>query len=230
MGIFPIRRRAVRDEQKEERRQAIIDAAWQLFQRTSYDALTIAEVAETLGLAKGTVFLYFKTKEALFMAIVEQQLAAWFAEVDAGLAALDAPAAIPTVADMVGQALDRRPGLVRLLAILHTILECNIDLDTAVQFKRFLRNHFFHTGKLLERCLPFLQAGAGAHVLLQSYALVIGFWHLADPAPVMREALQQPDLRLFEIQFAPEFYAALQALWYGLERAASAESLQKEQQ
>ena len=228
MKTFTIRHRAVRDEQKEERRQAIIGAAWQLFQHTSYVALTIAEVAEALGLAKGTVFLYFKTKEALFMTIVEQQLAAWFAEVDAGLAALDAPAAIPTVADMVCQALDRRPGLVRLLAILHTILERNIELDTAVQFKRFLRDHFLHTGKLLERCLPFLQAGAGAHLLLQSYALVIGFWHLADPAPVMRKALQEPDLRLFEIQFAPEFYAALQALWYGLERTASADPPQEE--
>jgi AcrR family transcriptional regulator len=32
------------------------------------------------GLAKGTVFLYFKTEEALFLALVEQRLVEWFAE------------------------------------------------------------------------------------------------------------------------------------------------------
>lgn len=217
MGTRNIRRRAVGEEQKEERRQAILEAAWRLFQHTAYEALTIAEVAEALDLAKGTVFLYFRTKEALFLAIVEQQLTNWFAEVDAGLSSLVALATIPQVVGIISCALETRPGLVRLLAILHTLLERNIELTEAVHFKHFLLEHMTLTGTQLERCLPFLAPGTGAHLLLQSHAMVIGFWHLSDSAPVVREALQRPELRVFDLQFAPEFSSALQTLLRGLE-------------
>ena len=224
MANHKIQRRAIRDEQKEERRQTIIDMAWRLFQDTSYESLTMADVADALQLAKGTVYLYFKTKEELFLTIEERQLEAFFAEVNGGLSAISSSKveAIPKIVELVCNALERRPGLTRLLAILHTILERNINLETATQFKYMLKAHFERTGSLLEGCLPFLETGEGAHLLLQSHALVIGLWSLADPAPVVREVLQQPDLQMFEVQFAPEFSRTLQALLYGLERAARA--------
>ncbi|MBE3561414.1 MAG: TetR family transcriptional regulator [Ktedonobacteraceae bacterium] len=215
-----IRHRAVHDEQKEERRQAILEAARRLFQTSSYEALTIASVATALGLAKGTVYLYFKTKEELFLALVEQQLAAWFAEVDAGLAALLATkesCTIPQVTAVLCRALEARPDLMRLLAILHPVLEYNINLEAAVRFKLALREHFSHTGSLLERCLPFLHPGDGAHLLLQCDAIVIGLWHLSDPAPVVQQALQQPGLHVFNVHFASELATLLQTLLYGLE-------------
>jgi AcrR family transcriptional regulator len=214
MGTRSIHRKAVGEEQKEERRRAIVDGAWKLFQQTPYEALTIASIAEALDLAKGTIFSYFKTKEALFLAVLEAQLEDWFAEVDAQLARFPVPSSIPQVAEMVCQA----------LAILHTVLERNIDVETAVGFKHFLLEHFAQTGQALERSLPFLKPGQGAHLFLQSYALVIGFWHLADPSPVAKAALTRPELRPFVVKFAPEFSAALQALWYGLERAAQTSS------
>ena len=130
---------------------------------------------------------------------------------------------------MLCQSLEARPGLTRLLAILHTILEQNIDLDSALAFKYFLLEHFERTGLLLESCLPFLSAGKGASLLLQSHALVIGLWHLSDPAPIVQQALQKPELRMFEVRFAPEFSTALQALLYGLERTATTAIPQEEQ-
>ncbi len=219
-GTLP-RHRAVHDEQKQERRQAILDTAWRLFQTTRYEALTMVDIAHTLGLAKGTVFLYFKTKESLFLTLVEQQLTIWFAEVNAHLEALSHPCTVSEVADVLCQSIEARPGLTRLLAILHTMLEQNVDLDSALAFKFFLLEHFERTGLLLEQCLPFLLPGKGASLLLQSHALVIGLWHLSDPAPIVQQALQQPALRMFEVHFALEFSTALQALLYGLERTAS---------
>ncbi len=210
-------RRAMRDEQKEERRQAILDTTWTLFQTTTYEALTIVDVANALGLAKGTIFLYFKTKEGLFLALVEQQLEIWFARVDARLIELRSGCTISQIVQLFAEELEAQPALVRLLAILHTLLEQNIDLPTAVQFKHMLRGHFEETGVLLEQCLPFLKIGQGAHLLLQCHALVIGLWHLSDPAPVVQQALQEPQLEVFKLHFTQEFILAVQALLYGLE-------------
>ncbi|WP_162005460.1 TetR/AcrR family transcriptional regulator [Dictyobacter vulcani] len=208
------------DQQKEERRQDILTTVWQLFQTTSYETVTIAGVAEAAGLAKGTIFLYFKTKEALFLALLEQQLGSWFASIDAGLLALEGTGDILKITTLLCEQLASRPGLTRLLAILHTILERNIHLDEAIRFKYLLKEHFEQTGHLLERCLPFLKSGQGAHALLQCDALVIGFWHLSDTAPVVQQAFQQPELHLFEIHFVTELSIAMQALLYGLEKSA----------
>jgi AcrR family transcriptional regulator len=213
-----MRRRAIGNEQKEERRLAILETAWQMFQACSYEELTIAGVAQAAGLAKGTVFLYFNTKESLFLGILEQQLTDWFGEVDARLEKLPSPSEILPVAEVISRTLETRPALVRLLAILHTVLERNIALEEAVSFKLFLQTHFIRTGQLLERCLSFLTPSSGAHLLLQSYALVIGIWHLTDNAPIIQQALQRPDLEMFKVHFDREFPLALQALWYGLER------------
>jgi AcrR family transcriptional regulator len=216
----PIRRRAVRDEQKEARRLAIVEIGWRLFQRQAYEELTMVDVAKALGLVKGTLYLYFRSKEELFLAITEQQLESWFTEVDVRLAEIQDSGTIARVVEMICEALEKRPGLTRLLAILHTILEHNIDLEAARRFKYMLKAHFERTGTLLESCLPFLKAGKGTHVLLQSHALVIGLWSLSNPSTVIREALQEPALRLFEVSFATEFSQALSALLYGLEHLA----------
>lgn len=216
------KRRAISLEEKEARRGAILDAAWQLFQELPYDAVAMAAVAERAGLAKGTVYLYFTTKEELFLAIHEAQLGAWFDAIDARLAALDTPASdpIPRVAAIIGASLEERAHLARLLAILNSVLERNIDLATATRFKRLLLGRTVRTGALLERHLPFLGPGEGAWLLMQIHATVVGWWLLADPAPVVRQALQEPDLRPLEVQFAREFSRTLRALLYGMRALA----------
>lgn len=214
------RRRARKVEQKQERRQAILDTAWHLFQATTYPALTMAEVAERAGLAKGTIYLYFKTKEQLFLALQAQQLKEWFADIDERLAATQDGSPIADVAALICASLAQRPAFTRLLAILHTVIEQNVDFATALDFKQMLRSHVTRTGALLEQRLPFLVAGQGAQLLLRITALVIGLQHLADPAPLVRNVLREPDMQLFTIHFANEFSEMLDALLRGLACAA----------
>ncbi len=210
-------RRAIRGDQKAARRQAIIDQAWALFQENRYEAVNIIDVARSVGLAKGTVYLYFQTKEELFLAILEQQFEQWFEEIDETLSRLAPPASIATVARLLTDSLNRRPALTRLFALAHVILERNVDYEAARRFKEMLGRRIVHTGRLLEQGLLFLEPGQGAHLLLQGYALVIGLQNLAEPAPVVRQVIQdQPDLALFQVDFATEFFTTFTTLLQGL--------------
>lgn len=56
---------------KAERRQAIIATAAQLFARDGYADCEMESVASQHGVAKGTLYLYFKSKEELFFACVD---------------------------------------------------------------------------------------------------------------------------------------------------------------
>lgn len=53
---------------KENRRQSIIDAAVQRVCASGFEALSMAEIAEEAGVAKGTLYLYFTSKEQLLEA------------------------------------------------------------------------------------------------------------------------------------------------------------------
>jgi AcrR family transcriptional regulator len=52
------------------RREAILDAALAVFAEHGYEAARLDDMAARAGVAKGTLYLYFKDKEALFEALV----------------------------------------------------------------------------------------------------------------------------------------------------------------
>ena len=64
--------RARGPEAKEERRKNIVDAASLIFAQLGYVATEMDRVALELGLSKGTLYLYFENKEALFLHCVDQ--------------------------------------------------------------------------------------------------------------------------------------------------------------
>jgi AcrR family transcriptional regulator len=55
-------------------RERIIQAAIESFGQTGFDRTKMDDIAKRLGLSKGTIYLYFKSKEDLFMAICEHNL------------------------------------------------------------------------------------------------------------------------------------------------------------
>lgn len=71
MNIFFIRAAMKRTEQKEKRRQDILNAALDLFIQKGYAATRTAEIAKTVGMSEGLFFHYFETKEKLYFALID---------------------------------------------------------------------------------------------------------------------------------------------------------------
>ena len=63
---------ARREEHEELRRTQILDAALAVFSRDGFHATRVEAIAREAGLAKGTIYLYFPTKEAIVQAAVER--------------------------------------------------------------------------------------------------------------------------------------------------------------
>ncbi|PIA70698.1 TetR/AcrR family transcriptional regulator [Pseudomonas sediminis] len=58
------------DQLFQQRENALLQSARQLFQEQSWDRVTIAEVARHAGIGKGTVYKHFSSKEALYARLV----------------------------------------------------------------------------------------------------------------------------------------------------------------
>ena len=105
---------------KDERGPEILAAAIDVFAARGFAAARLDEVAARAGVTKGTLYLYFENKEALFKAIVHEQLLPRLAEADERARGYTGPATvlllevIKTIADAV---IGTRLGLIPKLVI-----------------------------------------------------------------------------------------------------------------
>ncbi|MES2951460.1 MAG: TetR family transcriptional regulator [Pseudomonadota bacterium] len=194
--------RARSAEDKDLRRAHLIEAATRLFADADFDAVTIARVAEAAGVAKGTAYIYFATKEALFLELVRAELVLWQQDLVAILRRLRSRQPLEAVPAAIARSVAQRPTLQRLLILLHTVIEPKIDEESARDFKLFLRDLLAEASEPLCGKLPGLSAEQATTLMLQLHALVISLAQLSNPPPVMvRVMANNPELQFFRIDF-----------------------------
>ena len=67
-----LKARGKREETKASNRQAIIDAAREVFAELGYGATTVRDIIRATDLASGTFYNYFKSKEEVFQALQDE--------------------------------------------------------------------------------------------------------------------------------------------------------------
>ncbi|MCI4680869.1 TetR/AcrR family transcriptional regulator [Rhodoblastus acidophilus] len=85
-------RQARTEAERENRMRAIRKAALDIFSAKGFSAARLDDVAAAAGVAKGTIYLYFASKEDLLEAIVTTTIGATLAEVEQAVVASPAPA------------------------------------------------------------------------------------------------------------------------------------------
>ena len=80
-----------REAKSAARRQAILAAALDEFSARGFEATRLDDVARRAGIAKGTIYLYFRDKESLFQELVRTMLAPLIAAIEA-IGQVDMPA------------------------------------------------------------------------------------------------------------------------------------------
>lgn len=76
---LPSRRRG---RKFENRRRAIVEAATEVFRRRGYSAASIQEIADEVGLLKGSLYYYIDSKEDLLFAVLSETYALAQAQID----------------------------------------------------------------------------------------------------------------------------------------------------
>ena len=62
-----------KEQERLARKKDILEAALVLFAEKDFHEVTVDEIAERVGLSKGTLYLYFKNKDDLFFSIIEEK-------------------------------------------------------------------------------------------------------------------------------------------------------------
>jgi AcrR family transcriptional regulator len=133
---------------KAERRQQILRSARDVFAKHGYHAAKIDDIVAAAGVARGTFYLYFEDKRAIFEEIVDRT----FARLGMSIVRVDTEHPTRSVGEQVRE---------NVRSIVHALLEdpatTKILLSDAVgldpAFDRKLLSFYEETGKLLESSL-----------------------------------------------------------------------------
>jgi len=124
--------------------QQIIDAAIRVFARTGYYNSRVSDIAREAGIASGTIYLYFKTKDEILVTLFREKMAEW----------------VEVVRDEIAAEADPLAKLRRLVALHFSVLESSPDLAEVVQVELRQGHKFFR--------------GASAHEVSAYFALIGG--------------------------------------------------------
>ncbi len=211
-----IRQRAIQAEAKHERHVAILDAAERLLLRSPDRMANVAEVADEAGLAKGTVYLYFPSKEELLLAVHERNIDGFFSALIARLD-VEPAVAIDDVLVLTRRHMVEPPLFLPLAARCFGMMGQGVPSEATFAFKQRMAQRLQRAGGGLEHHFPQLPAGAGVALLRYSYALIIGLWQMsADSAGGGCVVdLASADAAVFGTRYPEELDSALRALWEG---------------
>ncbi|MEW5864905.1 MAG: TetR/AcrR family transcriptional regulator [Pseudomonadota bacterium] len=208
-----IKARALREEDKQQRRQEILDAAERLFCARPDGLASMDELAEAAGLAKGTLYLYFRSKEEVLVALHERHAIEFFRRLHALLDREQAPSIDELIA--LGRELFiEQPVRLSLASLVVGLTERQVAPEAALRFKMALGERLLAAGQALDARLG-LAPGEGTRLLNASYALVIGMWQLKGcmGGERYRELLDPKLARAFVSEYPAETTAAIRTLW-----------------
>jgi AcrR family transcriptional regulator len=133
---------------RPERRQQILSVAREVFSRRGYHAAKIDEIVAAAGVARGTFYLYFEDKRAIFEEIVDRTIA----RLGLAIVRVDPHDVVHSVADQLRDNIRR---IVRILledrATTKILLSDALGVDPA--FDRKLLSFYDEMSSMLERSL-----------------------------------------------------------------------------
>jgi len=182
---------AVRELRRVARTSRILDAAEEVFTDKGFDAATMEEVAERAGLAKGTLYLYFPSKEDLFLGLAlrtQDELLRRYGE-----AAADAQSGIDMLERILAalyQVVEKRPEYFRL-SISFWLDRPRPPTEQSATWKQ----HVEHKRRLFRIVLGAMERGVLDGTVrddVPARTLALGMWGGALGGLMM--ALQQPRL------------------------------------
>jgi len=204
-------KRASTEEKKQERRSAIIERARAYIATRSFEEIRLGDLARELDLVKGTLYLYFPTKQDLFVSILTEDMDAWW----------DA---------LVKRRSSRFPGkdltrnlsehqlMIRLLASLHMTIEPGLTPEGLRRVKTWFRDFALRASQDLEERYPGLD-GRGLKLLMGIYALVVGISQIAFPPRNVQTLLESDaTLEVFRVELEAFLAQSINALYAGMRR------------
>lgn len=209
-------KRAYSDQEKAAKRQSIINAAEILLVKGVFPLPSVNQIIAKAGVAKGTVYLYFSSKEEIYLSLLAQYFDNFTTDFANQLELSNRRNLIDNFSNVFIVFANNAPKVVYLASIIPLILENNISDEYLVGFKKSLLMQAQNIGNVMAKV-----AGSGRNEeflnrFMLSYNQFLAFWQHCNPPEHVQKIMQQNKLNALIYNFEAEFRAQMQRTWQDL--------------
>jgi AcrR family transcriptional regulator len=209
-------RRARSVEAKQQREDAILDAARRLGAQGGVRRVTLTDIAEAVGLHKSAMLRYFETREQIFLLLTASEWRSWSAALRVRTGELGPGADPAQVSAVLADSLVERPLFCDLLAQAPLNLERNVSLESVRAFKLVTLGEVDAITVELRRLLG-VTVEQSVDIIATATSLAGALWQMATPGPTIHE-LYRSDPRLAHavVDVRPRLTRVLTSMMLGL--------------
>ena len=172
----------------QSRRQEIIDACAALYETMGFKEITLRDISARTSFSRPSIYNYFQTKEEIFLALLAQEHEAWIADLNDAAQRLS-PLCAEAFADMMGQTLERRVCMLKLMSMNLYDMEGNSRLENLVAFKRTYADALEAVARCLQASFPAMTPDAVDAFLYAFFPFLFGVYPYTHHTPKQLEAM-----------------------------------------
>jgi len=168
--------RARTDDKKNERKEAIYQAAFTLFKKNGYDKVSFNAIAVEAGFTKSNMYRYFSSKEEIFLNVFANLFKLWFEDYCGRLQKFKQNEDITLFSQAWVNSFLAQPKLLDLMPILFTSLEKNSSYQQLLEFKRLSMGLLYTVSLEISRIYPQIKNEKAFRFLTLGYAATANYW------------------------------------------------------
>lgn len=184
--------RARKPAEQKLRRDAILNAAAELFDHEGARGTGLNAIAARAGFTKSNVYRYFESREEVLLSLFLDELERFAAEFEAAIAARP-PGDIDAMAEAGADGFLAHPRFCALIAILAGVLEQNVSVDKIVDLKRGVLELNRRIASSIAGRLPGASLEDCGWVVSMTATIVAGMWPNVTPSAAAGQVLAMPE-------------------------------------
>lgn len=210
-------RRAMTDVAKAEKAKLILNVAYDLYKNSTFEDIKMIDIAKAANVSKGTMFFYYSTKEVLFMEILfleYEKRFKGFEDLLLPLGKLSYEEFKVFFLEEMARMLDENSVFIRLSAIKSTILERNINYETAMKVSLGMFASLERIVHLLVKRVEGFAEDAFYELFQAQHAIIVGYKSVVSVPDAMQQVMIDQQVERYRVEFKSH---ALMAMEYYLE-------------
>ena len=208
--------RARTEDKKNERRQAIYDAAFTLFKNKGYENVSFNGIASEAGFTKSNMYRYFSSREEVFLNVFANLFEKWTEDCIKQLKKLHQDEPFNSFAKLYVKSLMSHPQFLDLTPLLFISLEKNSSYEQLLVFKRQAKNLLFGIAIEISRIYPELEGEKAFKFLTLSHAATTNYWAANTQSEALKKIYKQEEFQDLRPNFEKDLTTSIEVIIHGL--------------
>lgn len=177
------------EELTNARKEEIIDACASLYETMGFREITIRDIGTKTPFTRTSIYNYFRTKEEIFLALLQREHEEWAADLDETAARHERMSA-EEFADVLARTLEKRGCMLKLMSMNLYDMEVNSRLENLVEFKKAYADALQAVARCLKKFFPAMTSDNIQEFLYALFPFLFGVYPYASHTQKQLEAMR----------------------------------------